>query len=70
MARFLTQALAERNIPTSVYRVDLPVVNKGAAGLKFRARTLEKSGETQTSVDQRILCAIAEFVDGLVVPAD
>jgi hypothetical protein len=26
--------------------------------------------EMQTGVDQRILCAIAESVDGLVMPAD
>jgi predicted alpha/beta-hydrolase family hydrolase len=48
----------------------LHIVEGGDHSLRVPKHELQKTGETQEGVDQRILKAIAEFVDGLIVPAD
>src|SRR5213082_2844817 len=48
----------------------LHVVEGGDHSLRVPKRQLQGRGQTQEDVDQRIFRAIAEFVDGLIVPAD
>src|SRR5256714_6400877 len=48
----------------------LDVVEGGDHSLRAPKRLLQASGQTQEDIDQQIFRAIAEFVDGLIVPAD
>src|SRR6266545_3143078 len=48
----------------------LHVIEDGDHSLRVPGRQLQASGQTQEDIDQQIFRAIAEFVDGLIVPAD
>lgn len=48
----------------------LHLVEGGDHSLRAPKRLLQASGQTQEEIDQQIFRAIAEFVDGLIVPAD
>ena len=48
----------------------LHLVEGGDHSLRAPIRLLQASGKTQEDIDQQIFRAIAEFVDGLIVPAD
>src|SRR5437763_12836991 len=48
----------------------LHLVEGGDHSLRAPKRLLQASGQTQEDIDQQIFRAIAEFVDGLIVPAD
>jgi len=48
----------------------IQVVEGGDHSLRVPKRHLQASGETQDDFDQRILQAIAEFVNGLVISRD
>src|SRR5438094_719069 len=48
----------------------LHIVEGGDHSLRAPKRLLQASGQTQEDIDQQIFRAIAEFVDGLIVPAD
>ena len=48
----------------------LHLVEGGDHSLRAPKRLLQASGKTQEDIDQQIFRAIAEFVDGLIVPAD
>ena len=48
----------------------LHVVEGGDHSLRVPKRQLQATGETQEDIDQRILGAIAGFVDQLPMPAD
>ena len=48
----------------------LHLVESGDHSLRAPKRLLQASGQTQEDIDQQIFRAIAEFVDGLIVPAD
>ena len=48
----------------------LHLVEGGDHSLRVPKRLLQASGQRQEDIDQQIFSAIAEFVDGLIVPAD
>src|SRR5438046_9005825 len=48
----------------------LHLVEGGDHSLRAPKRLLQASGQRQEDIDQQIFRAIAEFVDGLIVPAD
>jgi uncharacterized protein len=48
----------------------LHLVEGGDHSLRVPKRLLQASGQRQEDIDQQIFWAIAEFVDGLIVPAD
>ncbi|PYI82081.1 MAG: alpha/beta hydrolase [Verrucomicrobia bacterium] len=61
----LERGRAEMKVPNFLH-----VVEGGDHSLRVRKRQLQATGETQRGIDQRILSAIAGFVDQLPMSAD
>ena len=61
----LERGRAEMKVPNFLH-----VVEGGDHSLRVRKRQLQATGETQRGIDQRILSAIAGFIDQLPMSAD